>query len=190
VKITFFTSEIKNLLIAMKYIYPVLALLFLCFSCTKAVDFDQINDFEISPVFESSIVFFNSDVNSFIENGVEVSLIRDFVEIDIFNSSTINDNLTKVDLVFETENSLPRDFLFVVDFLDENRSNLNISYSFETTEASPHIKTFEGIDLEILKNTSILSFTLTMLDGTPINSTTVGSISLKSKGVFYFNIEK
>lgn len=172
----------------MKNVYLILVSLFLCFSCTKEVDFDQINDFEISPVFESSIIFFNRDANGFIENGVEIPVIRDFIEVDIFNSSTVNDNLTRVDLVFETENSLPRDFLFNVDFLDEAGAFLD-TYSFSTTNTSPHVKTFEGANVDLIKRTSILLFTLTMQSGTVLTPETAGTLDLKSKGVFYFNIE-
>ncbi|WP_248722176.1 hypothetical protein [Seonamhaeicola sp. ML3] len=163
-------------------------LLFLCIACTKDIDFEQAKNIEISPTIESSIIFFEAQAPGFIENGVEVPVTGDFIEVDVFNSSFINDNLTKVDLVFETENSLPRDFHFDLNFVSESGDILD-NFSFLTSESSTHTKTFEGDALDVLKNTSILAFTLTMLPGDAINISTTGSIGLKSRGVFYFNIE-
>ncbi len=136
------------------------------------------------------MAFINAEANQFLISGNEITgTISDFIDIDIFKETLINDNLTRVDLVFETENNLPRNFEFSIGFIDESLSEFE-TFSFQTTEASPHIITFEGEDLEILKTTSRLSYSIEIItgEGTPITSDTVGGVSLKSKGVFYFNI--
>ncbi|WP_406684804.1 hypothetical protein N1F78_03530 [Seonamhaeicola sp. MEBiC1930] len=172
----------------MRKLSPILLSLFFIISCTKEVDFNQISDIEISPVVESSLIFFTASANDFIQNNQEVSLSPDFIEVDVFNNSFVNDNVNKVDLVFETENTLPRDFSFSIDFFSENGQFLE-NFTFLTTEASPHVITFEDTNLRLIKNTSVLLFSLTMLNGDLLSDTTEGRIALKSKAVFYFNIE-
>ncbi|MCB4799226.1 hypothetical protein [Neotamlana laminarinivorans] len=158
-------------------------------SCTKDVDFNQANDIQISPAVELSLIYTQAYASNFLVNGVEVATTEtDFIEVDIFNDQFINDNVTKVDLHFETENTLPREFLFNVNFYSETGAYLH-TYSFTTQEESPHIATFEDNNLNIIKNTNILEFTITLLSGEPLTEDTPGSISLQSKAIFYFNIE-
>ncbi|MCB4807733.1 hypothetical protein LG651_05680 [Tamlana sp. 62-3] len=170
-------------------IIPFFIGIILLTSCTEEVDFNQANQIQISPTVELSLVYSQADVNDFLVNGQEVVTTEtDFIEVDIFNDQFINDNVTKVDLHFETENTLPREFQYAVNFYTET-GNYLYTYSFSSLETSPHIATFENDDLNIIKNTSILEFVISMLPGEALNSETQGAISLKSKGIFYFNIE-
>ncbi len=174
----------------MRQLSPILFSLLFFISCTKEIDFEQAKNLEITPIAEISLAFINAEANQFLISGNEITgTISDFIDIDIFKETLINDNLTRVDLVFETENNLPRNFEFSIGFIDESLSEFE-TFSFQTTEASPHIITFEGEDLEMLKTTSRLSYSIEIItgEGTPITSDTVGGVSLKSKGVFYFNI--
>lgn len=178
----------------LKYIL-LIAVYFFQTSCTKDVDFSQINDLEISPVIESSLVFLDESANNFIDNGTEIQQVQDFIIIDFFDSEFTVENLIKADFVFETQNTINRGFELQIDFLN-NVAELQHTFTV-TEEASPdnndtetiYTEIFEGAQLDALKNTSILIFTLRMLPGIPINTSTPGSITLKSKAILYFNIE-
>ncbi|WP_142783917.1 hypothetical protein [Changchengzhania lutea] len=178
-----------------KYFLLILLMSLFYSSCTKEVDFNQVNDLELNPILESSLVFFDEPASQFVDNGIEVNTIQDFVIIDVFNEGFINDNLIKADFVFEYENSIHREFSLQVDFLD---SADQIQHSFVlTADASPsnevlkyqHIEVFDGDKLITFKQTTKLIFTLTMQPGQSINENSLGKISLRSKGVFYFNIK-
>lgn len=170
-------------------------LLFLMFNCSKAVDFNQADDLVLEPIVESSLVFYKASAEDFFIGGSEQVTAEDFAEIDFFNNSFIQDNLIKVEFVFQVENSINRAYRLSVSFLDGNGQILE---TFDVnTAASPnnqvipseHIETFEGAALQRVKQARLLVFRLTMLPGTPINENTPGEISVKSKGILFLNID-
>lgn len=174
----------------LKYKILILVLNLTFFACTKDVDFNQINDLEVTPALEASLVFFDEPANRFLENGNEVSITQDFIIIDFFNNGFIEDNLVKAEFVFETENSIDRRFDLQIDFLDSSGQQ---QYSFSITQQplsnNSYIEVFEDDALDALKRTTVIIFTLRLSSGsTPITETTQESIKLKSKAVFYFNI--
>lgn len=177
-----------------KYLYLVFITL-LIYNCTKPIDFDQASDLVLQPVVESSLIFYSAKAEDFFIGGSEQSTAEDFVEIDLFNGSFIQDNLVKVEFVFEIENSINRSYQLRLNFFDENGQSL-VSFNVDT-EASPnnqvipstHTEVFEGDALERLKQSKLLEFTLVMLPGEAINQNTPGEISVKSKGVFSLNID-
>jgi len=178
-------------------IYVLLgAFCFVLISCTKEIDLNQASDFKITPIIESSLIFFNEPAVQFLENGVEIVSIQDEVEITFFDNKFIQDNLIKADFVFETNNSINRAFQVQVDFLNE-LDQLVHQFTFGATESvgntnviENYTETFEGSALMALKVTRKMVFTLSVLPGIPINNSALGKIQLKSKGVFYLNIER
>ncbi|MDD7886419.1 hypothetical protein [Flavivirga sp. 57AJ16] len=176
------------------YSFLVIILYLIFFSCTKEIDFDQADDFEISPVMESSLVFFDEPANSFLLNNTEIISIKDSIKIDFFNNEFIVDNLIKADFVFETTNSINKGFQLQVDFINDTEEQLHtftirVSPSSDGSDVlSNHVEEFEGDTLTALKSTRKLVFTLSLLPGGPIDQTTRGRIKLESKAVFYLNI--
>ncbi|WP_330444542.1 hypothetical protein Q4Q34_11390 [Flavivirga abyssicola] len=174
--------------------FLIIALFLSLFSCTKEVDFEQADDFEISPVIESSLIFFDEPASSFLVNSTEIISIKDSIEIELFNNEFIIDNLIKADFVFEATNSINKAFQIQVDFINDAGQQVHMS----TLEALPstdgrdvisnHIEVFVDDELEALKNTSKMVFTLDLLPGSIIDPATSGRIKLKSKAIFYLNI--
>jgi hypothetical protein len=58
----------------------------LLFSCSSNLDFDQVNDFKLEPVFIANLTYFEIPANQFIENGMEqnIALMQEF---DMFRDS-------------------------------------------------------------------------------------------------------
>jgi hypothetical protein len=166
-----------------------------CLSCFKPVDFDQINDFKINPVVESSLIYLDEPAASFLDNGEQVTTIQDYVQVEFFNNDFVVENLEKAEFVFEITNSINRNFHVKVDFFDSNSQRQHTFTIFVAASSnnvnvvSNYTEVFEDVSLEALKSTSVLVFTLNMLPGAAINQNTLGSISLKSKAVFYLNID-
>lgn len=165
------------------------------FCCTKPVDFDQAKDLEIAPVIESSIIFYNANAGDFFIGGSEVNTASDFAEIDIFRNTFVRDNLIKAEFVFETKNSINRPYSLEVNFEDVN-GNVLETFTIDTPAATDnqeiertYIQTFEGQSLNNIKQSTVLRFTLNMLPGEEIVEDSLGEIDLKSKGVFYLNVD-
>lgn len=182
---------IPKLLVVM----TVFSMLF--FSCTKEVDFDKANNLVLEPVVESSFIFLDESVNAFLDNGLEIEIEPDFIEIDFFNNAFIKKSLIKAEFVFETQNTVNRAFELQIDFYDVIGSEFPSNTIIVTENASStnsdvetiHTEVFEGDALERLKNTKIAFFSIRMLPGGAIDNTTMGQIIVKSKAVMYFNIE-
>lgn len=173
----------------------LLILFFAGVSCTSDVDFNQINDLELTPIVESSLVFLDEPANQFLDNGVEIVVVRDSMDITFFRKQFINDYLVKADLIFETNNTINRGFQVQIDFLNEFNQREHV-FTFQssasisnTSLVESYTETFEDNSLAALKSTTKMVFTLTVLPGTPITENTIGTIQLKSKGVFFFNID-
>lgn len=173
-----------------KFKILILALNSILFACTKGVDFNQINDLEITPAIESSLVFFDEPASRFLDNGNEILIIQDFIIVSLFDNKFIVDNLVKTDLVFETENSINREFDLQIDFFDNlGQSQHSFLITQEPLSNLNFTEVFEDDTLDALKNTTVIIFTLRLSPGSPpINETTPGRIKLKSKAIFYFNI--
>jgi hypothetical protein len=174
----------------LKYFLLLILLNLIFVSCTKAVDFNQINDLELNPVIESSLIFFDEPASRFLDNGNEVLLTQDFIIVDFFNNGFIEDNLVKAEFVFETENSIDRRFDLQIDFLDSSgQQQHSLSITQQPLSNNSYIEVFEEDTLDALKNTTLIVFRLRLSSGNPaINETTPGTIKLKSKTIFYFNI--
>ena len=180
-----------------KYTLLGVLLIFIMSSCTEEVDFNQIDDLSLKPVFASDLIFFNAPATKFYVNGSELETVRDTVVIDLFNRDFVVENLVKAEFVFETTNSINRAFSVKVEFLDASDQ---LKHSFTvTTPASPsntdivstHTEVFENGLLNALKASNKVVLTIQALSGgSPLTDNTPGRIKLKSKGVFYLKVEK
>ncbi|MEC3906901.1 hypothetical protein VOI54_07710 [Tamlana sp. 2201CG12-4] len=172
-----------------KRLYFQILLVFIATSCTKPVDFEQAKDFEITPVIESSLIFFDEPANQFLDNGSEIRVVQDFVLVSFFDDEFIVDNLIKAEFLFEVENSIHRNFELQIDLFDDsNQLQHTFTVSAQASSEGDFIETFEGTKLQALKSTTAIVFTLRMLPGVPINQDTLGNIQLQSSAVFYFKI--
>lgn len=167
-------------------------------SCIKDVDFDQIDNFSLTPVLASSIVYTEVEAIRFVENGMELEIVRDSVaNIEIFEDEFVKDNLVKVELVFEATNTINRTFNLKIDFLSDE-DELQHTISFDAVESTfgnniitNYTEIFEDDNLDDLKLITKMVMTLTIYpsaNGTNLDENSTGKVSLKSKGIFYFNI--
>jgi hypothetical protein len=148
-------------------------------SCVKDVDFDQADNFSLTPVIASSILYTEVEASNFSDNGVELETVSDSVaNIEIFEDQFIKDNLIKAELVFETTNTINRTFNLRVDFLS-NTDELQHTLSFDAMESNSgnpvvtdYIEIFENDSLEALKLITKMVITLTLYpssDGSTLN---------------------
>ncbi|GAB1856367.1 hypothetical protein MHTCC0001_12020 [Flavobacteriaceae bacterium MHTCC 0001] len=176
-------------------IFTVTLLSLFFIACTEPVDFNQAEDLVLEPVVESSIIFYKANAGNFFIAGMEDARVRDSVITDLFNKSFVQSNLVKAEFVFETKNSINRAYALTIEFADVNNRILE-AFSVNTPPspnneviATTYTQAYEGEALERVKETQKLYFTLEMLAGDPITQDSPGEIDLKSKGVFYLNID-
>jgi hypothetical protein len=107
--------------------------------------------------------------------------------LDVFNNSTIQSKLDKVEVHFEIENTFNRDFEFLFEFVDANN---NVVYSIpiilDKTSKTIEDDLIEGVDLENLKKSKNAKVHVVVLNATTIDNTPGAFINLKSSVTFFF----
>lgn len=172
----------------------------LCFNaCVEDVDFDQADLLAISPALDVSVIHFEEPANTFVDEfGDELITVRDSVNIDIFSDEFVVDNLIKADFLFETTNTIDRDYQAQIDFFNDSYE-LQQSFNFDVGASTnnqdvvvQYVEVFEGEELEALKTTTnlVLAFTLQpSSDRSKLDEDSLGDLKLKSKASFYLDID-
>ena len=186
-------SEIMKLPVLNRVLGLSLLLLF-SFSCASDLDYNQVNDLKLEPVFVANLAYFDIPANGFVTNGVEQNLIFDTADVDVFKDNFFRDNLKKVEFLFEMENTINRAYLVNLVFLDNNNQslytiNLTIPAYVGLENKVTKTETFENAQLDLLKRTTKIAFTLTMLSGTPLNQSSPGRLKLRSGITAYLVVE-
>lgn len=179
----------------MRFKLKPLILLFilpLFISCVDNADFDQIN-LDLDPVVNAPLVYFELDQLDFLEDtGAEILSVSDITDIDVFQTSTVRNNLERFDLVINIQKDFPRGFRIKVTLMDDN---LNPLYEFGDILFS---STREEVDfrenVDVLGNPAVLNTTKMLVElellgtsGTPITSDVEWEIEFRSVGVFYLS---
>jgi hypothetical protein len=162
------------------------------------VDFAQADSLSLTPALEVSVIHFDEPASTFLdENGVELTVVRDSVNIEIFSDPFVVDNLIKADFLFEAVNTINRAYKAEIEFFDDQFMLLH-EFEFGVSESSngesitvEYLEVFEGLELESLKTTTNLVLILTLLpssDGSILDETSPGILKLRSKASFYFDI--
>ncbi len=167
-------------------------------SCVEDVDFEQAEDIALSPVVESSLIFFDFPASQFSEStGTAIVVESDELELDIFNDDFFRDNLIRSEFFFEVTNSIDRFFRADIIMYDEN-NQITYAFSIDITPdgnnevITTHTEVFEDASLEQLINTVRMEFVLSMFPsptGIPLDENSIGNISMRSKATLFFLID-
>ncbi|MEM6720485.1 MAG: hypothetical protein AAF611_14255 [Bacteroidota bacterium] len=178
-------------------IVPIL-LVFLFASCVEDVDFDQAQDIAVSPIVESSLIFFDFPASQFSEpTGTAIVVESDELELDLFGDQFFRDNLTRCEFFFEVTNSIDRNFRADIIMYDENDQITHAFFIDVTPDGNnevitTHTEVFEDALLDQLLNTKRLEFILSMFPSTtgiPLNENSIGNIKMRSKATLFFLID-
>lgn len=174
------------------FLATVVLLLF-SFSCASDLDLDQVNDLKLEPVVVANLANFDVNANEFAAGAGEFCF-GDASTIEIFNGSFFRDNLKKAELSFEIENTINRAFEIDLLFLDNKDQfvhavNLNVSAFSGLENKMIKKEIFENTQLDLLKKTTKIVFSLTMLEGSPLTSTSGGTLKFRSGATAYIIVE-
>ncbi|WP_281637527.1 hypothetical protein [Flavobacterium marginilacus] len=163
------------------------------FSCSSDLDFDQINDFNAQPVLIGNLAYFNINAPEFISNGSETPIFSYTSDVDFLNKSFINENLVKTELYFRIKNTINRSYAFTVTFLNKNGIpiygiRMDVPAYNGTEILVEKTETFSAANVDILKNTTKMVFSVRMFSGPPIKASTSGRVELSSSLTAYFDI--
>jgi hypothetical protein len=169
-------------------------LLLLSFSCSSDLGFEQTNQLNIKPVFTTNLAYFPLEANQFVVNGVEQSTFSYIADVDFFNTGLIRDDLVRTELYFRVKNTINRVYTYNITFLDVNNApihtiNMGIPAYNGTEIVVEKTEIFNSTNVDILKNTKSIIFSILMLPGPPLTAASPGRVELSSSITAYFDVK-
>lgn len=166
----------------------------LSFSCSSDLDFNQTKTLKLEPTYVANLVYFDIPANEFVTNGVENSQFIDRSTVDVFNNTFFVNDLAKVDLDFEINNTIARAYILDIKLYNASGVQIDtITVSVPAYYGAPNIITrkevFQGTRLTTLKNTTRIEMTLRMASGTALTESSPGTIKMRSGITTYFVIQ-
>jgi hypothetical protein len=164
------------------------------FSCSSDLDFNQVNDFNMQPVFIGNLAYINRDAADFISNGTETPILSYTSDVDVLGKSFVKENLVKTELYFRIKNTINRSYAFNVTFFNKNGVPI---YNIKKMDVPAYngsevivekTETFTAANLSILENTTKMVFSVRMFAGPPITAATPGRVELSSGITAYFDV--
>jgi len=98
----------------------ILYLAIFSFSCSSDLDFNQTKNLRLEPTYVANLVYFDIPANEFVTNGIETPQFIDRSTVDIFNNTFFVNDLAKVDLDFEINNTVARAYILDVKLFNTN----------------------------------------------------------------------
>ena len=179
-----------------KLYIPILIIFVTFTSCTKKVDFNQIDDASIHATYISTLVYADFTAIKFLDNfNNEITYTTDLIEAPI-DKTTIK-YLEKVEFTLIITNSFNRSFNFNFNFFD------NAGQLIYTLQPTVHVLPNSGEttfileippeDINVLNNIQFFGFLVELepsLDGSTLNGTETSNLNLKSSVKLYYNYRK
>jgi len=173
-------------------------------SCVKDLNFDQLDEVEIAPVFE--VDFFYSRFNTedylpedvFIDPSIIIPPIslQDTVNYDLISSSFSGENLEKIELMMEVRNTIESEFIMQFQFLTDNDEPLGTLYAIDIQEGvgsgTNPVSSFLLPDPTVLDTNTLNQLAnakkIAVEIITPsLNSNLKGTLDVRSKAAYYIN---
>jgi hypothetical protein len=169
-------------------------LLLLSFSCSSDLDFEQTNQLNIKPVFTTNLAYFPLKANQFVINGVEQSTFSYVANVDFFHTAFVRDDLVRTELYFRVKNTINRTYTYNITFLDVNNIpihtiDMGIPAYNGTEIVVEKTEIFNSSNIDILKNTKSIIFSVLMLPGPPLTTASPGRVELSSSVTAYFDVK-
>jgi hypothetical protein len=179
------------------FLYKILTILFfvsVSFSCASDLDFDQVNDVKLEPVYVTNLAYFDVPANDFVTGGTEQTLTFDQQTVDLFNDKFFKDNLVKTEFFFEFNNTINRAYAIDIILFNANDAPLytmhfDVPAYTGTENLVTKTEVFEGAKLDLLKSTVKMAFVLRLLPGPALSESSLGSIKLRSGLTAYLVVE-
>jgi len=175
-------------------ISSIILLTFLFFSCSSDLDFDQVKDLKLEPVFVANLAYFDIPANQLIDDG-GTNIAFDTRSFDVFKESFFTNRLKKAEFNFEIENNIDRSFVVNLLLMNDADEILEtISYTVPSYQGTTNIikyptEVFENERLNLLKQTTKIGFVVIIAAGPPLNNESLGNLKLRSSATAYLVIE-
>lgn len=164
--------------------------LFIFTSCTDNLDFNQLDDYILKPVYTSALTYFTVVPPQFFDAaGVQQFEVSSQAEFGVFENKFFRDNVVKLDFNMEARNEFDKNISVKIEFLDKGN---NTVYNFSPIEIESKDLNYiylEEIDISTnpnVVNTATVKITAEIENtGTPLNQTDDNKFVFKSSATIY-----
>jgi len=182
----------------MKYIPKYLLTILFCAgilgSCAEKQDFDQLDNLDITPTAEASILYVETP-EYLINQVTGINFYSQTFNFDAFSEEFFSDNVLDGVITYELENTTSKPLDITFEFLDQAGNSLD-SENFMVNAAPTAILTREiaygpaGRSLDIIRNTSAIRVSAANLgDNTSVSSLPNPTIFLRSSAKFRIRLK-
>ncbi|WP_378177822.1 hypothetical protein [Aquimarina sp. SS2-1] len=175
-------------------------------SCVKELNFEQLEDVVLTPVFEADFIYSEFDIEEYIPAGtpqnteftIPPDVLRDTINYDLVGTDFAIDNLDRVELTIEVRNTIEREFILQFQFLTESEQPIGQLYSIPVEagqgEGTDPIVSFSNPDPIVLDNATLNQLASAQKIATEIiaptlNSDLRGVLRIRSKASYYVNYQ-
>ena len=163
-------------------------------SCTDNIDFEQANDFVITPTVNLDLSSFSLVQEDFIGVNTNefITEVNDTTQLELFNEQFFRENVTQVDFVLEFENTFDTFFESQVIFLNSNNVE-ELSIMLDVAPGNDNdptiaslVRTVAGEDLVALTGSD--SFVIQLIPE-ELPNPLEGALSFQSRAVYFLEID-
>ncbi|MDY8134440.1 hypothetical protein [Aquimarina sp. 2201CG5-10] len=170
-------------------------------SCVEDLDFDQLDEVVLTPVFEADFIFSRFDTSEFEDPNlppdtpIDVPPVRDTINYDLVGTDFAIDNLERVELTFEFRNTIETSFEFEFQFLNDSDQPVGNLYMMTANpglgEGTEPVVTTEIIELDNATLAQLASARKLATEVRVINANSDlrGFVELRSKGTYFVNYQ-
>jgi hypothetical protein len=163
----------------------VVLYLILLTSCYESLDFKQLNEFLVKPVFTLALNYFSIVPSQFISsNGTQQISISDITDIKGLQDVYITNDIVRLEFNAEIKNELDRGVTITVEFLDRIS---RLTYSFKAIIVDSkdleytYLETIDIVSYPDILNTSKVRVKLELENtGAPLNLDDTSEFEFKS----------
>lgn len=163
-------------------------------SCSEKQDFNQLDDLEIMPTYETS-VFYVKAQESIINRISGLSFFSQDFNFDAFEEAFFSERVRSGVLTYELENTTSKPIEIMLEFLDENENVLDTEvFRMEAAPTATITRDVAygptGKNLDIIRNTSKIRLNASNLGGSTSTSNLPDpSIILRSSAKFTLELK-
>ncbi|WP_298543126.1 hypothetical protein [uncultured Aquimarina sp.] len=178
-------------------------------SCVKELDFEQLDEVVLTPVFEADFIYSEFDVEDYIPQGtpsnteftIPPEVLRDTINYDLVGTDFAIDNLDRVELTMEVRNTIQRAFTLQFQFLTQTGQPIGQLYSIEVRAGlgegtEPVVSPQPGdpnnpivLDNATLNQLASAQKIATEIIVPTLNSDLRGALQIRSKASYYVNYQ-
>jgi hypothetical protein len=163
-------------------------------SCSEKQDFDQLDQLEITPTFETSIFYIKAQ-ETLINRVSGLSFFSQDFNFDAFEEPFFEERVRSGVITYELENTTSKPIEITLEFLDENDTVLDIElFQMDAAPTATIIRDVAygntGKNLDIIRNTSKIRLTARNLgDSSSTSSLLDSAVVLRSSAKFTLELK-